>query len=90
MRWSRNAVRAKAEIRRQRAEAVPEIGFVGDAVKIRTARPTWRINIERHDGQRIQITAIAAFGKLLHGDTLETGRQLGRRIGVLLHDGALI
>jgi hypothetical protein len=87
--WSRNAIRAKARLRIERAESVLTGGFTGDAVNVRPAKPTWRINIERHDGQRIQISAIAIHGKLLHGDTLETGKQLGRRIGVLLQEGAL-
>ncbi len=74
----------------EQASSANVSAYIGDAAKIRASRPTWRINIERHDGQRVQITAIAMGGKLLHGETLETGRQLGRRIGVLLQEGALL
>ena len=82
-------MRAKARLRLQRF-SVPAAELPhGDAVKIRAGSPTWRIQITRWDGQRVQITAHAVFGKLLHGDKLETGKQLGRRIGVLLQEGAL-
>ena len=87
MRWNRNAVRAKA--RKRLIEPESSEAFIGDAAKIKPSKPTWKINIERFDGQRIQITAHAIHGKLLTEYALETGNQLGRRIGNLLHCGTL-
>lgn len=86
MRWSRNAVQAKA---RKRMEPITQAEWTGESVVVKAARPAWRIQITRADGERVQITAHAWGRKLLHGNRLESPRQLGRRIGVLLEMGTL-
>lgn len=87
MRWSANAVMTKARKRMERME-YEERPCPKSVLAIRAARPTWRINIVRCDGQSVQISAFQFGSKLQHGSILETGKQLGRRIGVLLQEGA--
>lgn len=88
MAWSANATKAKARKRMEHVEPEPPPCFKTVAT-IRESRPTWRINIVRFDGVSVQITAHQWGSKLLHGSHLETGRQLGRRIGVLLQEGCV-
>lgn len=82
-RWSINAVRAKERLRLERLQSPQAAMPVGDAVKI---RPRWdvKISIERKDGQRLQLSLVKLYGKLVGEGIDETPKQLGRRLGTML------
>ena len=87
--FARQEREQRARRRLDRASPLPELPSPADKPPP-PSRPAWKINIERADGQRIQISArTLPDGRLLHGSTIETPKQLGRRLGILLHHGAL-
>ena len=82
LRWSRNAVAKKARLKAERLlSPQAEPATPPEIVKIKPARFSVKINIERSDGERIQFKCYRIDGKIYHNGKLVASKSFFRRIG---------
>lgn len=83
-RWSRNAVRRKAQLRVERANS-PQAEIVWPAIaKSTPARFSVKINLERRDGERIQFTCHRIGDRIYHHGRLVAPKSYFRKIGEIM------
>ena len=85
MRWSLNAVRAKARIKSERLAAPIPDELVGKVFVPKRTRPDLRVLLERGDGMKIQFSLHTFYGKLIGQSVNMSPRQFGRRLGDIFH-----
>ena len=85
MLWSKNAVAKKARLKIERAlSPQAESPFPPETVKVKPARFSVKINIERTDGERIQFTCHRIGGKIYRNGNLVAPKSFFRRIGEII------
>jgi hypothetical protein len=81
VRWSRNAVAKKTRLKAESLLSPQDEPPPPEVAKVKRARFSVKINIERTDGERIQFTCHRIGGKIYHNGKLVAPKSFFRRIG---------
>ena len=83
MRWSRNAVLAKERKRLERINSPQAEIVLPEMPKVKPAKFSVKINLERTDGERIQFTCHRIGNRIYHNGRLVAPKSYFRNIGAI-------